>query len=113
MGRSRRKPTENLRAYDYYLRGVSCLYKYSKEANEQGLKLFLKAIEIDPDFASAFAHAANCYVQRKANGWSIDRISDAKQADLFARKAWSRPKMIRWSSHTVAWHLLTSQGIWQ
>jgi TolB-like protein/class 3 adenylate cyclase len=90
--RSRRKPTENLRAYDYYLRGVSCLYKYSKEANEQSLKLFLKAIEIDPDFASAFAHAANCYVQRKANGWSIDRISDAKQADLFARKALEQAK---------------------
>jgi TolB-like protein/class 3 adenylate cyclase len=85
--RSRRKPTENLQAYDYYLRGVSCLYRYSKEANEQGLKLFLKAIELEPDFASAFAQAANCYVQRKANGWSVDRKSDAHQAGLFARKA--------------------------
>ena len=90
--RSRRKPTENLQAYDYYLRGVSCLYKYSKEANEQGLKLFLKAVEIDPDFAAAFAQAANCYVQRKANSWSVDRKSDAQQAGLFARKALEQAK---------------------
>ncbi len=90
--RSRRKPTENLRAYDYYLRGVSCLNKYSREANEQGLKLFLKAIELEPDFAAAFARAANCYVQRRANRWSIDRISDARQADLFARKALEQAK---------------------
>jgi TolB-like protein/class 3 adenylate cyclase/tetratricopeptide (TPR) repeat protein len=85
--RSRRKPTENLQAYDYYLQGVSCLPKFSKEANEQGLKLFRKAIELDPEFASSFAQTANCYVQRKVNGWSTDRISDAVQADLFARKA--------------------------
>jgi TolB-like protein/class 3 adenylate cyclase len=90
--RSRRKPTENLQAYDYYLRGVSCLYKYSKEANEQGLKLFLKAVEIDPDFAAAFAQAADCYVQRKANRWSVDRKSDAQQAGLFARKALEQAK---------------------
>ena len=90
--RSLRKPTENLQAYDYYLRGVSCLYKYSMEANEQGLKLFLKAVEIDPDFAAAFARAADCYVQRKANRWSVDRKSDAKQAGLFARKALEQAK---------------------
>ena len=85
--RSRRKSTENLQAYDYYLQGVSCLYKFSKEANEQGFKLFRKAIELDPEFASSYAQAANCYTQRKVNGWSTDRISDAIQAGLFARKA--------------------------
>jgi TolB-like protein/class 3 adenylate cyclase/tetratricopeptide (TPR) repeat protein len=86
--RSRRKPTENLRAYDYYLQGISCLYKWSKEeVNEQGLKFFRKAIELDPEFASAFARAANCYVQRKVSGWNVDRKSEAQQAGFFARKA--------------------------
>jgi adenylate cyclase len=90
--RSRRKPTENLRAYDYYLQGLSCLYRYSKEANEQALKLLLKAIELDPDFASPLAHVANCYVQRKVNGWSTDYASDALQANHFARKALEQTK---------------------
>ncbi len=85
--RSLRKPTQNLQAYDYYLQGVSCLQKFSKEANDQGLKFFRKAIELDPEFASSFAQTANCYVQRKVNGWSIDRKSDALQAGVFARKA--------------------------
>jgi TolB-like protein/class 3 adenylate cyclase/Flp pilus assembly protein TadD len=87
LERSRRKPTENLQAYDYYLQGASCLYRFSREANEQGLKLFLKAIELDPDFASSYAQAATCFTQRKANGWSVDRKSDALQAGFFARKA--------------------------
>jgi adenylate cyclase len=87
LERSRRKPTENLRAYDYYLQGASCLYRFSREANEQGLKLFLKAIELDPDFAASYAQAATCFTQQKANGWSVDRKSNALQADLFARKA--------------------------
>ncbi|MEH2552238.1 TolB-like protein/class 3 adenylate cyclase/Tfp pilus assembly protein PilF [Bradyrhizobium sp. AZCC 2262] len=90
--RSRRKPTENLQAYDYYLQGLSYLYKYSKDANEQGLKLFLKAVELAPDFASPLAQLAHCYVQQKVNGWSADRISDALQACLFARKAIDQAK---------------------
>jgi len=65
---TRREPTENLQAYDYYLQGLSYLYKYSREANEQGLMLFLKAVELAPDFASPLAQLANCYVQRKVNG---------------------------------------------
>jgi TolB-like protein/class 3 adenylate cyclase/tetratricopeptide (TPR) repeat protein len=85
--RSRRKPTENLQAYDYYLRGVSCLYNFSKGAHEQSLKFFRKAIELDPEFASSFAQAAYCYVRRKANGWSVDRKADALQAGIFARRA--------------------------
>ena len=85
--RSRRKPTENLRAYDYYLRGVSCLNKFSREANEQGFIFFRKAIELDPEFALSFARATNFYVQRKVNGWSTDHISDAVQTGLFARRA--------------------------
>jgi TolB-like protein/tetratricopeptide (TPR) repeat protein len=107
--RSRRKPTENLQAYDYYLQGVSCLSKVSKEANEQALKFFRKAIELDPEYASSFAQAAYCYAQRKFNGWSTDRKSNAVQAGLFARKALEQtkddPVVLANSSITLAYVL--------
>jgi adenylate cyclase len=85
--RSRRKPTESLRAYDYYLRAMSCVYKFAKEANAQALEHLHKAIELDSEFALAFAQAAGIYSQRKAMRWIVDPASEAAQAELLARKA--------------------------
>jgi TolB-like protein/Tfp pilus assembly protein PilF len=85
--RSSRKPTENFQAYDYYLQGLSCLCKISKEENEQALQLFQNAINLDPQFALAFAQAAGCYSQRKSYRWVADRTREAAQADFLARKA--------------------------
>jgi TolB-like protein len=56
--RARHKPTESLDAYDYFLRGMAKLHHGTKEAIDQALPLFYKAIEFDPDFASAYAMAA-------------------------------------------------------
>ena len=85
--RSRRKPTENLMAYDYYLQAMSCTHKFTKEANEQALHLFQRAIDLDPEFASSFAQAALCYTQRKAYGWNANPKLEAEHAELLARKA--------------------------
>jgi adenylate cyclase len=85
--RSRRKPTENLRAYDYYLRAISYLYKFEKEANEQALKQLHLAIDLDPGFALAYAQAANSYSQRKAMRWTADQASEAGEAVQLAWKA--------------------------
>src|SRR5262249_16828652 len=70
--RARRKPTESLDAYDFYLRGLASVHKWTREGNEEGLTLFYKAIERDPDFAAAYAAAADCFTQRKVFGWVID-----------------------------------------
>jgi TolB-like protein len=44
MERSRQKPTENLAAYDYFLRGMSKFYQWTTAANNEALELFYKAI---------------------------------------------------------------------
>src|SRR5262249_26931625 len=76
MERAKRKPTENLDAYDYYLRGIASLHRWSREGVDEALGLFSKAIEFDPSFASAYAAAAFCYFWRKANGWMTDRTQE-------------------------------------
>src|SRR5262249_33223990 len=43
VARSRRKPTKDLQAYDYYLRAVALLSKPSYENTEEGLRLLGKA----------------------------------------------------------------------
>src|SRR4051794_14320527 len=68
--RAKRKPTESLDAYALYLRGLPRFYQVaSRQANEEALRLFNSAIELDPDFASAYGRAASCYTMAKANGW--------------------------------------------
>ena len=61
--RAKRKPTESLDAYALYLRGLARLYQFgNRQANDEALRLFNSAIELDPDFASAYGRAALCYV---------------------------------------------------
>ena len=56
--RAKRKPTESLHAYDYYLRGMASFHQGTREPVSEALRMFSKAIELDPDFASAYAMAA-------------------------------------------------------
>jgi TolB-like protein/class 3 adenylate cyclase/Tfp pilus assembly protein PilF len=85
--RSKRKPTNNLDAYDYYLRGIDNLHSQTQESTSEALRLFHKAIKLDPEFASAYAMAAFCYSQRKAFGWVTNRPQDIAEAFPLARRA--------------------------
>jgi TolB-like protein len=85
--RAKRKPTENLGAYDYYLRGMADLHRGTREAIDEALLLFEKAIELDPDFASAYGTAAWCHFWRKVNGWMIDPEREVAEATRLARRA--------------------------
>ena len=70
--RAKRKPTESLDAYDYYLRGMAVVHRMTREANDEALRLFYQAIELDPEFASAYGMAARCYVHEgRTAGWPI------------------------------------------
>ena len=85
--RAKRKPTDSLDAYECYLRGMAKLHTGSREAVDEALPLFYRAIELDPDFASAYGAAAWCYVWRKVNGWMSDRASETTEGERLARRA--------------------------
>lgn len=85
--RARRKPTESLDAYDYYLRGMAQLHQGTRDAIDLALPLFHKAMDLDPDFASACAMAAWCHCWRKVNGWMVDRPQEIAEGIRLARRA--------------------------
>ncbi|MER8967460.1 adenylate cyclase [Mesorhizobium sp. M0074] len=87
--RAKRKPTESLDAYDYYLRGLAAFDRTitSRSAIDDALRLFMKAIDRDPEFAIAHARAARCYATRKSNGWMVDRAEEIAEATRLARRA--------------------------
>jgi len=85
--RARRKPTESLDAYDLFLRGQANIYKWTREGNEEALRLYYKAIELDADFSAAYAAAADCFSGRKGYGWVIDQEQEVAEARRLARRA--------------------------
>jgi tetratricopeptide (TPR) repeat protein len=86
--RAKRKPTESLDAYALYLRGLAKFYQgASRQANEEALRLFNSAIELDPDFASAYARAARCYVQAKGEGWISVTPNEIARVKWLAQRA--------------------------
>jgi TolB-like protein len=105
--RAGRKPTRSLDAYDHYLRGLACIYRMGKEANYEALPHFYRAIDLDPNFASAHGIAAWCLGQRKASGWSIDRAKEHTETERLARRAAilgrNDAAPLRWAAWAIAY----------
>jgi non-specific serine/threonine protein kinase len=58
------KPTENLQAYDLYLRGKSYARRLTRQDLEFAFQMFENAVALDPQFALAYAAMANACAQR-------------------------------------------------
>ncbi len=56
-----KKPTENTEAYDLYLKGRWFWNKWTDADIEKGIEYFRRAIDMDPDFALAYAGLAEAY----------------------------------------------------
>ena len=56
-----KKPTDDLRAYDFYMQGRELLYLKGKKNTEKAIAMFENAVAIDPGFASSYAGLAEAY----------------------------------------------------
>ena len=66
--RARRKRPNRLDAYDLYLRALPYDYANTPKDSEEALQLLLQALDREPDYPAAQAHAAWCYEQRFQRG---------------------------------------------
>jgi len=95
--RSKSKPTHRLDAYDYYLRGIARLNarmfadaqaETVLPAVREARALFLKATELDPDFARAYGCVAQCYLIESNNiGMTADRATIVAETVRISRLA--------------------------
>ncbi len=56
----RKVPTTDLEAYDYYLRGKQFYSQYKRRGIEFALRMFRQSIELDANYARAYAGIADC-----------------------------------------------------
>jgi tetratricopeptide (TPR) repeat protein len=87
IDRAKRRSTESLDAYALYLRGLARFYQFARQANDDALRLFNSAIELDPDFAAAYGRATSCYVYAKANSWISITPSEMAEVTRLAQRA--------------------------
>jgi TolB-like protein len=84
--RSAGRPTNDLTAYDLYLRGYAMAVSSVRQAPE-ALRLMEQAIAHDPRYGPALAWAAFCCFRLLTNDRSEDREADALKGADFARRA--------------------------
>jgi len=85
--RARRKPTENLDAWECYQRGLWYMFGYAQP--DQALHYFDRAIELDPEFGSAYAGIAYTCALKILLDVSKDKEEDLKRGLSAAETALS------------------------
>ena len=85
--RARRKPTESVDAYDLFLRAVALNNTRKKEDNKEALQLLYRAVEIDHQYAAAYALAAYCHLRQKAQGFGFPADHVLQEGMRLARLA--------------------------
>jgi len=101
------KPTENLQAYDLYLRGKRYARRQTRQDLEFALQMFENAVNIDPSFALAYAACANACAMFYCN-YSRDLVWVER-----AREASGKAVALRWDLPEVqvaqAWVLYAAE----
>ena len=87
MHRSAKRPTDDLSAYDLYLRALPDCYSCNAERLLRALDLLEQAIERDPGYAPALATAAGCRQFLGVSGWVDDSAINRLRAVELARQA--------------------------
>ncbi|MFB3118526.1 MAG: protein kinase, partial [Myxococcota bacterium] len=75
------KPTENLQAYDMYLKGKSYARRLTRQDMDFALQMYESAVAQDPNFALAYAAIANVCAQYQGSyGANLNLLDRAKAA---------------------------------
>ncbi len=101
------KPTENLQAYDLYLRGKRYARRQTRQDLEFALQMFENAVAMDPSFALAYAACANACAMFYCN-FSREQVWVER-----AREASGKAVALRWDLPEVqvsqAWVLYAAE----
>ena len=81
------KPTNSLAAYEYVLRGRDSFSHATRDDNDRASELFQRAIDLDPNYAEAYAALGGAHFEAVISGWSQFREDELERAKALAQKA--------------------------
>ena len=81
------RPTESLAAYEYVLRGRDYFSETTREQNEHARDMFQRAIDLDPNYAAAYAALGFAHHAAFLSGWTEFREDELERAETLAQKA--------------------------
>jgi adenylate cyclase len=81
------KPTPSLAAYEYLLRGRDRLVNATRNQNDAAREMFQHAIELDPNYAAAYAALGGTYFDAAVSGWAEFPYEEVGRAEELAQKA--------------------------
>jgi TolB-like protein/class 3 adenylate cyclase len=88
-----RRPPQDVRAYDLFLRGNYLTLQFTKEAQDQAQAFFEQARDLDPTFARAYTGLAHLYLERATDcgvGVPRDQEPNRIEALRLAKEALAR-----------------------
>jgi len=102
------KPTNSLAAYEYVLHGREFLSHPTRDQNDEAQKMFLRAIDLDPSYAAAYAALGEAYYETVVSGWTEFREEEIERAESLAQKALTLDP-----ATTSAYRLLSSTNMYR
>jgi TolB-like protein/class 3 adenylate cyclase len=85
--RSANRQTNDLTAYDLYLRAIALFYPVTKERLVTALGLLEQAIAIDPSYGAALSWAAVCHLRLISDGWAERPETNRRECIDLSRRA--------------------------
>jgi adenylate cyclase len=85
--RAIQKPVKDMMTYDYLLRGRQCLKRGTKDGELEARRYFKHALELDPEYAAAYASLALSHLHEYESDWTDARLEALDHAFNFAEKA--------------------------
>ncbi len=110
-GRLASKATVVPEAYEAYLKGSYFFYKFNQESFKKAQELLLHAVELDPNFAEAYARLANAYW---APAWYYTPpIQLEKETKEAIEKALALDDQLAKAHYMAGWAALTYDWDWE
>jgi adenylate cyclase len=81
------RPTGSLAAYELVLRGREALWNATREKNDEARELFQRAIDLDPNYAAAYAALGGSHLEAVVSGWTEFRAEELERAEMLAQTA--------------------------
>ena len=103
--RASARPTQDLRAYDLYLRALQRQRAFERQSFSEAVALLDQAVALDPDYALALALAGLCQARLVIYGFTDDSVQSRRvAADLIDRAVslgGDDPQVLTWAAQAI------------